>query len=264
MGIGLSANTMNLFQVSGGSESPALSDKSVFPNFLRTVGSTSIRATVFADLMAVAGAESVGVVIDWTSESNKLFSQPTADAFVNAVAGENGLQLGFQVTVKNIDTPEEEVNRAVQNILSSGCRVVFSSGTAADLLAERLACAAHKQLVQHMGPDHTGIVWMMSFHQATKDLTDAELVKIGCTRGEWGAASRGFIGAKAMVVDDGTTPPEPGGRSPAAWYAEYKKRALSYTTTPPDVVDPYASMKMTPYAEMNYDVVRQITERGDC
>lgn len=260
MGIAPFAQTVNLFQVSGGAESPALSDKSVFPNFFRTVPSAAIEGMFFADLMAVAGPKSVGVIVDWTSESNKLRAQSGADAFVNAVAAKDGLTLGFQATVANIGTPVEEISRAVQTLLSSGVRVVYAA-VATTMLLQQLACVAHKQLAQNMGPNHNGVVWMTAYYLLVDDPTDVDLIEIGCTRDEWGAASRGFIGMKAVVIDDGTVPPEPGGKLPAAWYAEYKKRALTYTTTPPDADRPMEAFD-SPYAETTYDVVRRREERS--
>jgi hypothetical protein len=91
---------------------------------------------------------------------------------------------------------------------------------------------------------------MSPTYAVTKSMADADLVTIGCTRGEWAAASRGFLGAVATVLDDDKVAPEPGGRLPAAWLKEYERRVVTYNTAErPTLVG------ASPYAQMNYDAL---------
>jgi len=217
---------------------------------LRSQASTAVRGVIFADLCAAVGLTNVGVVADWSDESQKLFSQPTADVFVDAVAEKKGgqLKLAFNDRLTNVGTRDEEVNQVVQRLLASGVRVVYVATLEAPL--KSFVCATHKQLVQHTGPNHNGVVWMTDLSYIETTMTDAGLAAVGCTREEWAAASRGVLGATSVIFDDGTASPEPGGKTPAAWYAEYKKRAVTYNTA-----ERPTTAISSPYAETNYDAV---------
>ena len=240
--------SLNLLQVSGGAESAALSDKSVFPNFLRTVPPTTFEGDVFASLCAEIGLKAVGVVVDWMSESNKLYAQPSADAFAVAVA-DTGMRLGFSDKIENIvgGTRDKEIDRVVLRLLLSGVRVVYTAMSDATILY-KLVCATHKQFVYDMGPEHNGVVWMSTAYHVTADMTDALLKDAGCTRDEWDAATRCVVAVAPMI--DAAASPEPGGRSPKAWSADYEKRVAAYNTAErPTTLGP------RPYVEMNYDAV---------
>jgi ABC-type branched-subunit amino acid transport system substrate-binding protein len=245
-GIAASAAAINLFQVSGGAESPALSDKTVFPNFLRVVPSTSARGVLFADLCVAAGIPYVGVIADWSTESKKLFSQPSVDVFADAVAARDNLTIAFSDTVTSMGTSDEEVDQVVNKLLRSGVRIVYLPTDSR--LQDQIVCAAHKQLVQHVGPEHNGFVWMVDNNNIVKVRNDADLAAAKCTLAEWTAASRGIVCAQVGTPEYAL--PEPNGRLPAAWYRKYKARVVTYNTTEqPTVAMP------SPYAEFNYDSV---------
>ena len=246
-GIAASAAAINLFQVSGGAESPALSDKTVFPNFLRTVASSSARGDLFADLCVAAGIPYVGVIADWSTDTNKVFSQPAVDIFADAVAAKDNLTIAFSDTITSLGTPDEEINQVVYKLLRSGVRIVYLPFLNSQH-QDQIVCAAHKQLVQHIGPEHNGFVWMVDNAMIVKVRNDADLTAAKCTLAEWTAASRGMVCAQVGIPADAL--PEPNGRLPAAWYKEYKARVVTYNTTErPTVATP------SPYAEFNYDSV---------
>jgi ABC-type branched-subunit amino acid transport system substrate-binding protein len=200
---------------------------------------------MFADLCTEVGLTNVGIVADWTSESQKLYSQSTADVFIDAVAAKPGLALAYSDTIANLGTQDEEIYQVVQRLLFSGVRFVYTAFSSTILY--KLICATHKQLVQHMGPAHNGVVWLSDLSYIERVITGADLATAGCTRGEWIEASRGVLGSKA--VSDGASP-EPGGKLPAAWYKEYTKRSIAYNTPK----RPTAASS-SPYAETTYDSV---------
>ena len=114
----------------------------------------------------------------------------------------------------------------------------------------RLVCATHKQLAQHMGPNHHGILWLVGsgYHKPKFPMPDADLAAAGCTREEWGVASRGILSSTKAIPT--TASPEPGGRLPAAWREEYTRRVPAYNTVErPTTATPF------PYAAQNYDGV---------
>jgi ABC-type branched-subunit amino acid transport system substrate-binding protein len=250
-GLAPGVTAMNLFQVSGGNTAPSLSDKTVFPNFLRTVTSNAVAGGIFADLCERIGLMTVGVVVDWSTESRKLYAQPTADGFVNAVAAKDGMQLAYSDKITGNSALDTEVKKVVHTLLFSGVRVVYAAFMSISLF-QLFACTTHKQLVQHLGPSHNGVVWMApELILLTKQMLDSDLNAAGCTRDEWGAATAGSLGADVNIALLGTAASsEPGGRLPAAWYDEYKKRAITY-----DTAERPTTAAPSPYAETTYDAV---------
>jgi hypothetical protein len=148
----------------------ALSDKVAFPNYLRTTTSSAIYGFIFTDLCVLEGFHKVGVVVDWSSASHKLYAQPSADVFIQAVADSAALYTGtgntktkidivlaYHGKIQNLGTRKEEINQAVRRLLVSGVRVVYAAFSDLSLFYE-LVCATHLQLVQHSGPNSNGMV----------------------------------------------------------------------------------------------------------
>ena len=152
---------LNLFQISGGAESPALSDTSVYPNFFRTTSPYTLNVVAFTELCAELGLDTVGIVEDWSTENQKTFSQPVLDAFTDAVAAKKGLRLAFSDVIQSTRTRtlEEEVDEVAHRLLHEGVRVVYVAFGGAQLY--RLVCLTHQQLVQQTGPNHNGVVWLV-------------------------------------------------------------------------------------------------------
>jgi ABC-type branched-subunit amino acid transport system substrate-binding protein len=241
---------LNLFQISGGAESPALSDTSVYPNFFRTTSPYTLNVVAFTELCAELGLDTVGIVEDWSTENQKTFSQPVLDAFTDAVAAKKGLRLAFSDVIQSTRTRtlEEEVDEVAHRLLHEGVRVVYVAFGGAQLY--RLVCLTHQQLVQQTGPNHNGVVWLVGsdYYMPPKHMPDAQLTAAGCTREEWGLATRGIL--TTTVTVSSTAPPEPGGRLPAAWYEEYLRRVPMYNTT----ARPTTATERQ-YAATNYDAV---------